>query len=102
MSSKRKSNKVTDKQTVESTPVQVVVAPTKVTNADKVRGQIELQMDAGSDYAAGKKTVVDWAVQELQMKRPLARRYVKENWERVTRARAKVALAVAQEAGALR
>lgn len=112
MSSKRKSNKSTESTKEADTRViqqlaqevavstaaataSVTVAATegaqKLRNSDRVRVQIDALQAQGVSYEDGKKGVVDWAVKELGQKRGLARRYVKENWVRVTKARAAAA-----------
>ena len=64
-------------------------AATPLRNSDKVRAQIEVCIREGKTYEDSKKDVVEWAVANLGQKRALARRYVKENWVRVTKALAK-------------
>ena len=54
-----------------------------VTNAQRVREQIQLHIAAGDTYEQCKATIVTYCVTVLKQKRALARRYVKENWVRV-------------------
>ena len=73
-------------------------AATPLRNSDKVRAQIEVCIREGKTYEESKKDVVEWAVANLGQKRALARRYVKENWVRVTKALAKAQQEATQEA----
>lgn len=65
-----------------ATPPAPAATPKPITNASRVREQILIQKNQGVDYDKGAGVVVDWAVATLGMKKPLAKRYVKENWVR--------------------
>ena len=93
---KGKKQNATQEATQEQSPAPVALvgaaaasATQALRNSDKCREQILKQIQAGVDYETGKKDVVDYMVNTLGQKRALARRYVKENWVRVTKALAK-------------